>query len=60
MKVIYEIMLKVTAVHEIDTLNELKDNSEYGEDIARVVCDEIATAGGVGSYEIIGTTIDVK
>lgn len=60
MKVKYETTLKLTVVHDIDTLENLKDNNEYASDIARLICDEATTAGGVACYEILESSIDVN
>ena len=60
MKVKYETTIKVTVVHDIDTLENLKDNNEYATDIARLICDEATTAGGVACYEILESSIDVN
>lgn len=60
MKVVYGATIKVNISHEIDTLEDLKDNNEYATDIARMICDEATTAGGVACYEILESTIDVR
>ena len=60
MKVKYDITLKVSVVHDIDTIENLKDNSEYAHDVAKLICDEATTAGGVACYEIIESALDVK
>ena len=60
MKVKYDVTLKVSVIHDIDTLENLKDNNEFANDLARMICDEATTAGGVASYEIIESALDVK
>ena len=60
MKAEFEATIKVKAVYDIDTLKGIKSNTEFAEDMARLVCDEIATAGGVGSYLIMESELNVK
>ena len=60
MKVKYTTTIKVTALYDIDTLENLKDNNEYADGLTEMICDEIATAGGVGVCEIIDSSIDVN
>lgn len=60
MKVKYEATIKVTVVHDIDTLENLKDNNEFATDLVTMICDEATTAGGVACYEILESSIDVK
>ena len=60
MKAKYEVTLKVTVIHDIDTIENLKDNNEFANDLARMVCDEATTAGAVACYEIIESALDVK
>ena len=55
----YEITICFKVTQETDTLNNLKSDREYAEDIAHFVCDEIATAGGVVSYSIQDSCVDV-
>lgn len=59
MQVVYEMNVKIKGVYEIDTIENLKDNSEFANGVCQMVCDEIATAGGVGCYEIIESKIDI-
>ena len=60
MKVKYETTLKVTVIHDIDTIENLKDNNEFANDLAQMICDEATTAGSVACYEIIESKIDVN
>lgn len=57
MKAEYEVNVKIKASYEIDTIEGLKSNSEFAEDLAQMICDEVATAGGVASYEIIKSEV---
>lgn len=56
----YEIEMTVTASYEIDDIDNLKTDKEYAEDLAYLICDEIATAGGVGTFEIKSSIMNVK
>lgn len=56
----YEVLLKVNITHDIEGMDGLKDNKEMSEDIAKLICDEVTTAGGVATYEIIESKIDIK
>ena len=60
MKVKYEMTLKVTVSHDIEGLKNLKDNREYAEDLAQMICDEATVTGGVAVVDVIESTIDVK
>lgn len=60
MKVVYEATIKFQVVHEIDSLEELKDNNEFTNDLAHMVCDEATTCGAVASYEIIESKLNVN
>lgn len=60
MKVNYEIVLKVKIIHDFEGWDGLKDNTEMSEDIARLICDEVATAGGVATYEIWESRIECE
>lgn len=60
MKVKYEVTVKFNVVHDIDTIEELKDNNEFANDLAHMVCDEASTCGAVATYEILNSSIDVK
>ena len=63
MKVKYETTLKVTVVHNIDGWEmggHLKDNNEFANDLAHMICDEASICGAVASYEIIESKIDVS
>lgn len=57
----YEIILKFDIVHEKEEITEnLKGGFEYAEDVAELICDEVATVGGVCSYEILSSKINAK
>lgn len=60
MKVTYEATIKFQVVHDIDSLEDLKDNNEFANDLAHMVCDEATVAGSVASYEIIESKLDAK
>lgn len=52
--------LKVSVVHDIDTIENLKDNNEFANDLAHMICDEASQCGAIASYEIIESALDVK
>lgn len=58
MRIKYTVLLEVQACYECEDVGKLKDNFEYGETLAHFICDEIATAGGVGSYDIKRSCIE--
>ena len=60
MKARYEVTLKVSVIHDIDTLESLKDNNEFANDLARMICDEATMTGAVACYEILESSIDVR
>lgn len=60
MQVVYEVNLKVVVSHEIDTIENLKDNNEFAEDLRQMICDESAFSGGVAIVDILNSKIDVK
>ena len=60
MKIAYEATIKFQVVHEVDTLEDIKDNNEFANDLAHMVCDEASTCGAVASYEIIESKLDAK
>ena len=60
MKVKYDMTLKVSVVHDIDAIENLKDNNEFANDLAHMICDEASQCGAIASYEIIESALDVK
>ena len=60
MQVKYEINLKVTVVHEVSEMEDLKTNSELAEDLRTMICDEATVAGGVAVVDILNSSIDVR
>lgn len=56
----YEVTLKVTIIHDIDTIENLKTSEEMSNDIVQMICDEATMSGAVASYEILESKIDVK
>lgn len=60
MKAKYEVTLKVTIEHDIDTIENLKSSEEMSNDIVQMICDEATMSGAVASYEILESKIDVK
>lgn len=60
MKVEYTINLKIKAAFECDNIEDIKSNVEFAEAVAQLVCDEVATAEGVASYEIYDSIINVN
>lgn len=59
MKAVYETILKVTIVHDLNTLENVKNNAEFSQDMAEMICDEAAMAGGVATYEILDSHMDI-
>lgn len=59
MKAKYEVNIKIKASYNIDTIEGLKGNAEFAEDLAHMICDEVTTAGGVASYDIIESEVKV-
>ena len=60
MQVKYEVNLKVTVVHEVSEMTNLKTNSEFAQDLCAMICDEATVAGGCASVDILDSSIDVK
>jgi hypothetical protein len=58
----YEMTLKVIVKQEIDKFPDenLKSDREYAENVCQMIADEAIVAGGVASYEIIESSINVK
>lgn len=59
-KATYEATIKFKVVHEIDTVENLKDYNEFAQDIGEMVCDEATMVGAVASYDIIEMKLNVK
>lgn len=59
MKANYDVVLRIKIEYEIDTLKDLKSAKEMSEDIAHMICDEVAVSGGVGSYDTIRSDMRV-
>ena len=55
----YEVTAKFVVSHEIDNIENLKDNNEFASDLVQMVCDEASTCGAVATYEIIESKIDI-
>lgn len=60
MRADYDISVNLKLVYEIDTLEELKNDRQLAEDICRMIADEAIVAGGVASYDIIKSSVNVK
>ena len=60
MKAKYEVTIKVSVVHDIDAIENLKDNNEFANDLVQMICDEASQAGGVACYEILNSSVDVR
>lgn len=60
MRADYDISVNLKLVYEIDTLEELKTDRQLAEDICRMIADEATVAGGVASYDIIKSSVNVK
>lgn len=59
----YEMILKIKSYYECDKaepIENIKSNTQYANDIAQIIMDEIAQAGGVGVYDVIISTVDVR
>lgn len=59
-KLNYEVTVKFNAVFDYSRIGEIKSNDEFATDIATVICDEIANAGGVAIYDIQESKIDIE
>ena len=57
MKAKYEVNLRVTIIHDIDTIANLKGSNEFATDLAQMICDEATNCGAVACYEIIDSKI---
>lgn len=60
MKATYEVNLKVVVIHDVDTLENLKSNTEMANDIATMICDEATSCGAVAMYDIVSSSVNVK
>lgn len=60
MKVKYTTIMKVEVEHTVDTLKEIKADREFANDLAHMICDEATTAGGVATYKIYESTVNVS
>lgn len=60
MKAVYECTLKVKIVHDVEDLKNIKDNKEFAEDLAQMICDEATVTNGVGVVEVVESSLDVK
>lgn len=58
MSIKYSVSLEIHAFYNNEDVGELKDSYEYAEDLAHLICDEVATAGGVAFYKINKTSIN--
>lgn len=60
MIVSYEAIIKFRVTHDVNTLTDIKDNTQFAHDLAHMVCDEATQCDAVATYEIIKSSIDVK
>lgn len=60
MLVSYECTIKFRVTHELETMEDIKDNTQFAHDLAHMVCDEATQCDAVATYEIIKSSIDVK
>lgn len=60
MKATYEATIKVKVVHEIDTLENIKDNNEFAQSIVEMICDEATTCGAVAICDVLESRLDVR
>lgn len=60
MKASYEMTLKLNIIHDIDSLEDLKGDREYAEDVCKMICDEAMQADAVICYEILKSSMEVK
>ena len=60
MKAKYDVTLKVTVIHDVDTIENLKSNTEFANDLVAMICDEATTAGGCACCEVLESALTVK
>lgn len=55
MRVKYSMTLRINLEHEIDDwdFDPHKTGREMADSVGQMICDEVATSGGVGSYDIL-------
>lgn len=55
----YEMIIKFEVVQEIDTLEGLKTNTEYANDVGQMVIDECTNINAVGGYEVLNSSVKI-
>ena len=60
MKATYETTIKIKVIHEIDSIEDLKDNNEFAHCIGAMVCDEATSCGAVATYDVLESKLDVR
>lgn len=55
----YTMILKIEVGHDFEGVENMKGDREYAEGVCRMIADEVATAGGVASYDVIESTVNV-
>ena len=60
MKAKYDVTIKVTFIHDVDTIENVKDPNEMSTDLAQMICDEATFAGVVACCDVIETRLDVR
>lgn len=59
MNVKYKMILEIEINHVFDGVEGLKNDREMAESVCEMVADEVATAGGVCSYDIKRSIIEI-
>ena len=52
MQVEYSATLKVKVVHEVDDLTDIKDASQFAQDLREMICDEAVYCGAVATVDV--------
>ena len=60
MKAVYDVIMKVKVSHEIDTIEDIKSDREFADDMAQMICDEAVTCNAVAEYEILKSEVNVS
>lgn len=56
MKATYDITLKFTMIHEVESPEQIIDP----HDIAQFIVDQLTTENAVAAYDVLETSIDVR
>ena len=59
MKAKYKAIICVEVTHEVDKLKDIKSDREFATDLCNMICDEATNAGGVATYKIYDSEVNV-